>query len=373
MGSVSWDRPTLENMAREFYTRHEVKLSAGFFIAGIVFDILTTGRIDSWVGIVQQGVYLLILSLLLGGGLLERAGRFAPPAWLARAWGYRDFAVHFLFGSLLSLYTIFYFKSATLITSAVFLGMLFSIMVANELPVFKARGPIVKYALLALCMASYFAYVVPVVVGAVGPMTFTIALVLSAACMLGQAHWLRRRGLPRRELAREIGIPTLTITAMFWIFYLLRAIPPVPLSVQYMAVFHGLEKKEGEYYLVHENPWWRFWETGDQTFLARPGDKIYGYARIFSPSRFRDLVFMRWQQKDPRSGRWISADAIRMEIVGGRDQGFRGYSVKTNYQPGDWRLTVETEDGREVGRFNFRIEPDTRDPSQGREMVHERG
>ena len=370
---MNWDRQQLQSRVLHYYERYELQLSAAFFAAGVLFDILTLGRIDSWANIVQQAIYLALLALLLGLGLLWRAQLFAPPKWLAKAWAFRDFAVHFLIGSLLSAYSIFYFKSATFVTSFVFLGMLFAIMVVNELEAFKRRGPIVKYALLALCLASFFAYVIPVVFGTVGPVTFTASLVISALCMWGQAYWLLKRGLPKTELIREIGIPGTLITLVFLGFYLLRAIPPVPLSIQYMAVFHGIDKKEGNYYLLHENPWWRFWQEGDETFLARPGDKVYGYARIFSPSRFKDRVYMRWQLRDSRSGRWINADAIPMEILGGREQGFRGYSVKANHQPGEWRLSVETTDGREIGRFNFTIETDTRDPSLPREMVREQG
>jgi hypothetical protein len=42
--------------------------------------------------------------------------------------------------------------------------------------------------------------------------------------------------------------------------------------------------------------------------------------------------------------------------VGGREEGFRGYGVKTNYQPGDWKVQVETADGREIGRIYFDVE-----------------
>ncbi len=45
--------------------------------------------------------------------------------------------------------------------------------------------------------------------------------------------------------------------------------------------------------------------------------------------------------------------SISIKIVGGREQGFRGYGVKSNYQPGGWKVKVETTDGREIGQVNL--------------------
>ena len=47
-------------------------------------------------------------------------------------------------------------------------------------------------------------------------------------------------------------------------------------------------------------------------------------------------------------------------LVGGRVEGFRGFGTKSNYQPGDWKVQIETTDEREIGRvyFNLEIAPD---------------
>jgi hypothetical protein len=81
---------------------------------------------------------------------------------------------------------------------------------------------------------------------------------------------------------------------------------------------------------------------------------VYVFFRIFSPTRFADQVLMRWFRKDADG--WQLTDSIPINIVGGREQGFRGYGVKANHQPGEWKVQVETTDGREIGRIYFRIE-----------------
>ena len=99
----------------------------------------------------------------------------------------------------------------------------------------------------------------------------------------------------------------------------------------------------------------RFWRRGDENFEAQPGDRIYVFFRIFSPAHFADKVTMRWYWK-PQGGGWKLQDSIPIDIVGGREQGFRGYGVKTNHQPGEWKVEVETTDGREIGRVYFTVE-----------------
>jgi hypothetical protein len=49
-------------------------------------------------------------------------------------------------------------------------------------------------------------------------------------------------------------------------------------------------------------------------------------------------------------------DSIPIKIVGGREEGFRGFGVKSNYQPGEWKVQVETTDEREIGRVYFTLE-----------------
>ena len=66
---------------------------------------------------------------------------------------------------------------------------------------------------------------------------------------------------------------------------------------------------------------------------------------------------MRWYWK-PEGKRWELQDSIPIDIIGGRAQGFRGYGFKSNYQPGAWKVEVETTNRwtREIGRIYFVVE-----------------
>ena len=54
----------------------------------------------------------------------------------------------------------------------------------------------------------------------------------------------------------------------------------------------------------------------------------------------------------------MTTDRVLLDVVGGRADGFRGAAVKSNFMPGRWRVTAETEDGRALATLTFRVEED---------------
>jgi hypothetical protein len=336
---------------RLYYSRNEGRVAAAFFAAGFMFDIVTTGRIDSWLTIAQQAAYLAIITGILLHMFLEPDAA-APAGSALKKWyyDYRNALVHFLMGALLSLYAIFYFKSSSLLVSFGFLGFLVALLLANELKRIQALGLPFKFALLSLAFLSFAAYLVPIAVGSIGLGVFLASLVVGSL-PLALAVWrVPRDKFPQAR--RQILVPLGCVVIGFLLFYYFRLIPPVPLSIPFIGVYHQVERSGDSYRLSHERPAWRFWHHGDQYFVAQPGDRVYVFFRVFSPARFADQVQMRWHWKDPARG-WVAHDTIPIRIVGGREQGFRGYGFKSNYQPGEWKVHVETTDGREIGRVYF--------------------
>jgi hypothetical protein len=269
---------------------------------------------------------------------------------------YRQVAVHFLLGALLSLYTLFFFKSASLLVSFAFLLFLVVVLVVNESKRFKQLGLAFKFALLGMCLLSFGAILVPVLVGSVSMVVFLLSMLLGSLPVAILYRRIRIHAPERSAQARrQIVVPFGLVLIAFLALYVFRLIPPVPLSIPFMGVYHGVERTETGYRLTYEPHPWRFWLRGDQHFEAQPGDRIYVFFRIFSPARFADQVTMRWYWK-PKGRSWQLQDSIPIAIVGGREEGFRGYGFKSNYQPGDWKVQVDTTDGREIGRIYFAVE-----------------
>jgi hypothetical protein len=345
---------------KRVYERNERKIAVIAFIAGFLFDIFTFERVDSWLAIGQQVAYLVVITAALtqafleqGRPALELEGMFVVRRWYHQ---YRTAIIHFLFGSLLNLYTIYFFKSSSLFVSFSFMAFLALLVMVNESRRFKSLGLPFKFALLGLCVLSFFAHVVPIFVGSIGVAVFLLSMLAGCLPLAGVALLIRARAPDlSQRVRRQILVPLGAVLLGFLTLYLLKVIPPVPLSIPFIGVYHGVERTEEGYRLSHERPLLRFWHNGDQEFRAQPGDRVYVFFRIFSPTRFSDQVLMRWYWKEGARG-WSLQDSISINIVGGREQGFRGYGWKSNYQPGRWRVQIETTDGREIGRVYFQLE-----------------
>lgn len=336
-----------------FYEKNETRIDIAFFLGGFLFDIATLPAMDDIFGILQQVGYLVLVGAILFWELILEAHPRVLPRWFERIWNYRSAVVHFCLGSLFSIYSLFFLKSSSFFTSVVFVVFLMAVMVANEVKTVRDRGVDVKMALYMLCVFCFFSICFPVVLGSVGWLPFFLSLLASIAFLFAGRKFLKGK-VPTLWIERRLMIPGAAVVVAMFLLYQFKLIPPVPLSVNKMGVYHNLEKVDGKFVLYHEKPWWKFWRSGDQDFYAAPGDRIYFFAQIFSPARFEDTVTLHWWQKDAR-GNWQSTDRVPMRVVGGRSQGFRGYAVKQNYQMGDWCVAVETTDGREIGRMYFTV------------------
>jgi hypothetical protein len=344
--------------AREFYERHRRWQPIAFFVLGFLFDAAVLHRIDELSVLIQQALYIILCGTFIGVELVEQVREVHPPFLLRRVWKYREGLLHFMLGTLLNSYTIFYFKSASALTSFFFILLLIALLTMNEFKRFGKSQTQVHMAFLSLCLISYFVALAPIVLGFIGAIPFLVANVAAVAIYLGFSHAMNPRLSPIPGLFQSHVLkPFAAVQVGFMVLYFLRLIPPVPLSVTYLGIYHDVQKKGGEYELTYTRSRWRFWENGDQTFSARVGDAVYCFVQVFSPSRFKDELQVRWLYQDPKLG-WQASDAIPLPIVGGREEGYRGVTKKNNFAPGDWRVQIETRDGREVGRITFTIELD---------------
>jgi hypothetical protein len=357
----------LMDRVQEFRARHEKWEIAAFFFIGFLYDVITLSRVDDGLTMVQQFVYLCVLASLL---LLEQ--RYPqgaePPKALAKVWKWREDAIHFFYGSLLSSFMLFFFKSASGFTALLFLAVMFTLLVANELPRFRQLGPVIRVALFSLCVSMYLSYVLPVAIGRLNFWIFLLAQVLAGGVVYGMMWLLQQRWklMDARAAMRQVAIPGFGVLVALLFLYLVRVIPPVPLAVTFSGIYHRVQRVDGvpggtEFHLYHERSWWKFWHKGDQTFRVRPGDKVNYFVSVFAPKGFNQYkVYVTWQYDDPKKG-W--RQFYRMPLPArstGAEVGYRTYANLTNPPEGDWVAVLETEDGHEINRLSFSVEKDER-------------
>ncbi len=339
------------------------------FTAGFIFDALVIHRIDDTPVLIQQGVYLIVCGLLLARLIAWQHRRPEFPRLLAGLPNWGAWLLHFMLGTLLNAYTLFYFKSGSGLTAMLFFVVIALLLLVNELPSMHALGPVVLYGLYSFCLTSYFAYLYPVLIGRIRWWMFVLAVATSIVPLTLIARFHHQRTGDGRQVAQHALAPSLGVQALLLVLYVFGLIPPVPLSLMEIGIYHDVARADsGGYNVTYESPaWYRFWAKDDSDFRARAGDRIYCFMRVFAPRGFHDAIRVAWFYRQPGRG-WVPAGDLPIAVTGGRESGFAGVAYKQNWRPGDWRVTVETADGREIGRRTFAVRDDP-DPTGNREMA----
>ncbi|MDN5941802.1 MAG: DUF2914 domain-containing protein, partial [Nitrospira sp.] len=92
------------------------------------------------------------------------------------------------------------------------------------------------------------------------------------------------------------------------------------------------------------------WKRSQNPFPA--DEPVYCFTAVFAPVALNTTVYHHWFFR-PNDGKpFTHADRIPIKIAGGREGGYRAYTFKQRLDPGDWRVDVETEDGRIVGQVS---------------------
>ena len=344
--------------------------STAAFLAGFGYDSVTLRRIDQLVDNLVLLAYLLGLGLLLVIEHRIARGQMAI-GWIQRRRRLIHLGLQFLFGGLYSAYVIYYFKSASLLKSLIFLGLLAALLVANEFLEHRLRATRLQLALYYFCVFSFLLYFIPVLTGWMGSPVFIVAGALALLLTGGLTALVYWEGSsktrppqgharkPRRVAWQHVRSNAFIWGALFAVlglFYLTNIIPPVPVSVVHSGVYHDIERAGDAYLLEYERPsWYAFWRDESAPFRPTKDAAMHVFSAIFAPRGMQLRVFHRWEYWHPKRKQWLETDHIPFTVTGGRDGGWRGFTRKKNYRPGRWRVTVELADGRALGHTAFKV------------------
>ncbi len=344
-----------------FRHRHHLAFEVAFFFAGFLFDVVLLHRIDSTPLLIHQGSYLVLTSLLVFVDHRITSRGKEPEGFWGKVASYRLWVMHFFLGTLLNAFIVFYFRASSGFYGLVFICVLAAVIVANELPQFRSRGPVVRVALLSFSITSYLAYLLPVLVGKLRPWQYLVAVLLGSLATYGLWRVFRRFTEDPGWTVQRAVVPGLVVQGLLLVLYFAEVIPPVPLSVKHIGVYYGVEVDKSEpgrrHYLLkfQKAPFWKFWAKTRDELLVGPQDKAWAFVRIFAPARFQDDVTFAWDFDDPQKG-WIPwGKPFSTALSGGNEEGFRTFANTTPSRAGTYRVRVLTADAREIGRETFDV------------------
>lgn len=318
-------------------------------------NLILLRRVDVW----TSNALLLFYLFLAGFGIVllngVEEGRFKHP-WLLYGAPALPVIQQFAFGGLFSAFVSLYSRSAAFYGTWLFVAVLACLMVGNE----RFRKLYMRFsfqiAIYFLALYLFLIFFLPIVFHQMGDMLFVasgvLAIVFVAILLYILSHIspaIERK--ERTRSARSVALIWLTVTVL----YFTNLIPPLPLALKDAGVYHHISKlADGTYELVGESRGWleSFFPV-PMTFHKTPGENVYVYTAVFAPTGLSTPITYEWQHYE--NGGWKTKSTFRYSINGGRDGGYRAYSLSSNPKAGSWRVNVLTPAGLVIGRVSFTV------------------
>lgn len=340
----------------QLYGKHKKYVPLISFLTGFSWDSLTLYRIDRLSDNLTLLGYLLLLGIsIILFNLVEKGVVNKPLLVQYKEW--YPLIIQFLLGGLFSAYVIFYFHSASLSKTALFLMILIVLLIANEFLKDRLSNIYLQMSLYFFASFSFFTFFLPVITKVMNIYLFILGGFLSLGWVTGGVHFLlRRMALKSREQYWRIISVVFLLYILLNMFYLMNWIPPVPLSLREGGIFHHAKRIGDQYHLAFEKPkWYQFFKDSDDSFHYLPGDTVFCFVAVFAPTELQKKIYHHWQKYVAGRDEWLTTDQLDYPILGGRHGGYRGITYKTNITAGDWRVSVKTGDNLLLGLIDFSL------------------
>ncbi len=340
---------------KNWTVKNERKLSALALFAGFVLDALTLRRVDN----IYENAVFISYFFIIGFSIIVinyiEAGKYERE-WVGRTHPFLLLLIQFAFGGLFSGFSIFYFRSGSLLSSWPFILILVVLLVGNESLRKQYERLVFQVSFLFVALFFFTIFAVPVALGHMGAAIFVLSGAVALVLVAGFVYLLwrivpERVAKSRRRLIYSITTILLLVNAL----YFTNLIPPIPLSLKQAGVYHSIVRAGGEYVAKEEK------QSGLSTLQifenihVKKGEPIYVYSAVFAPDNISTTVVHNWRRFDPETSRWISVSRIPYIVIGGVDRGYRGYTKKSNLEEGRWTVNIETDREQVIGRVTFEV------------------
>lgn len=342
--------------ARDWYGKYERPISSFSLFFGFIFDLLTISRLDA----TFTSIYILSHLVLIGVFivLIHRKERFRDDELDPTKWHFWYVnALQFLFGGILSTFLISYFRSADIFVTWPFILLLAMAFISNEVLKRHYIRLSFQISLYFLSVYSFSIFIVPILFHRLGAFMFLISGFFSLVYISLFIYVLfllikDKFSDSKKSLIFLIGGMFLAIN----ILYFTNLIPPIPLSLKDAGIYNSVERNlQGNYTVTREDrgifSYFEFYKKFHQVY----GEPVYAYSAIFSPTNLNTTVIHEWSHYNEYTALWEIKNTVELNVIGGRGNGFRTYSVRNNLEQGKWIVDVKTPQGQLIGRLRFRV------------------
>lgn len=358
-------RKTSLTRLRSWYSRNERPIGTLSLVGGFIFNSITLTRVDQFWENFWVAAHLLVVAICIilinreeNEGAASISKKIRNPEglhfWLVTV-------MQFTFGGLLSTFIVFYVRSAVLAVTWPFFLILIIAFIANEsLKRHYARISFqISFFFLSLYLFSIF--LVPVLLHEISQTVFLISGGISVTVLILFLRVLKR--FTKEGFKKGRAVLFGSVVGIYLVvngLYFFGLIPPLPLALQGAGVYHSISRTSDGNYVVEQEPssiWNQILEYISiyPTYHTTPNARVYAYSAIFSPIAFDTEITHEWQYYDSTSKKWITSVAIGLSVPGGREKGYRTYSINTGLTDGKWRVNVKTSTGQLIGRMSFNV------------------
>jgi Protein of unknown function (DUF2914) len=345
----------IQSILRLFEKHGKHFLTVTFF-AGFAVDVVLLPSISNplypYIGIVYMS--------LVGFGFILRE---AQTHLLSIGRGSRKIvalvtiATSFALGNLLSYVFIYYIRSGDLQTSWPLYVFLLAAIFVNEIS-FKAHTKIlINVWLFFVSIVFYIIFNTPLYYREVSDTVFVRSIIFGfLICYLYSG--LFTLVLYNKKLGfRVYGLAAAT-PILIAVLYFSNTLPAVPLTLREEGIYSSVKRNTtGNYDFepVKNMPQTLLGIGNKQQVFPKPGQSLYFYGAVLAPSKVGSSISHTWEKYNLSTKKWEQKEKIEFPIVGGRKEGYRGYSVLTNVQNGRYRVQVKVGGKRVVGQREFLV------------------
>jgi len=336
-----------------WYKKYERLLLPGAILFGLIGDFITVRFINLSAVQIILSVHIVLIGLwiIIIHSKTERED--------ARVYKYvRLFAplgLYYSFGAMFSMFLVLYSNSGSLFSSAPFLFILAFLLIGTEIYKKQFERLSIQVVVYFCAIFSYFILVVPYVLRDISSIVFIGSGIIGLLFVWIFLSILERVSLVAKEKEKNLYMSIGGVFLLINILYFTNSIPPFPLSLRDVGVYHAVSRSaDGTYSATrYEQSLFNIISPVDTIYVGASQSTLFAYSSIFAPTKLTTNVVHEWKRFS--DGRFRVMSRIEYPISGGRDAGYRGYTYTTNITPGFWWVTVETKAGKVIGGTMFRV------------------